>query len=103
MPAEMNRAEAYIMQTLHELARDWDYDEPITANTGLFGQLGLESLDAVILATAIQEHYGCQMPFPKLFADVGERQQDLTVGQLIEFVERHAGGAPAAHANGSGH
>jgi acyl carrier protein len=102
----MNQVETYIMKTLGELSRDWDYSDPITANTGLFTQLGLESLDAVILATSIQEHYQCAMPFPQLFAEVGERQEDLTVGELIDFVQRHVPGQTAVNgftANGSAH
>ena len=102
----MNQVEDYIMKTLGDVSRDWDYSDPITAGTGLFTQLGLESLDAVILATSIQDHYKCEMPFSTLFAEIGESQRDLTVGELIAFVEKHvaagrAGGGAAT--NGSSH
>lgn len=86
---------SYVLQTLEELSRDWDYSSEITENTGLFGDLGFESLDAVVLGTAIQEHYRCVMPFAELLADVGQRQvRELTIGELVSFVETHttAGG-----------
>jgi acyl carrier protein len=89
MQSNVPDVQAYILSTIDELSRDWDYSEPVTTETGLFAQLGLESLDAVILATSIQEHYGTQMPFAQLFAEVGERQRDLTIGELVEFVQPH--------------
>jgi acyl carrier protein len=61
----------------------------------LFTELGLESLDAVVLGTAIQEHYQVQMPFAELLADIGEKQRDLSIAELADFVSQHLnGGAP---------
>jgi acyl carrier protein len=82
--------EAHLLKLLEELSRDWDYGVAIGAGTGLFGDLGYESLDAVILGTAIQEHYDRAMPFAELLADVGQRPvRELTVGELIAFIEAH--------------
>ena len=80
--------EAYVVKLLQDLARDWDYSEAIGTETGLFSQFGMESLDAVVLGTAIQEHYDRPMPFAELLADVGQRQvRELTVGELVSFIE----------------
>jgi acyl carrier protein len=42
----------------------------------LFTGLGLESLDGVVLGTAIQEYYRVRMPFAELLADIGEKRRD---------------------------
>ena len=93
-----SRAEilSYILHTLGELSRDWDLARPIEPNSRLFGELGFQSLDAVILATAIQEHYRCQMPFASLLADIGREQRDLSVAELVEFVAGHVGAPSGA-------
>jgi acyl carrier protein len=84
--------EGYVLKVLQELADDWDYSSAVGPATGLFRDLGFESLDAVVLGTAIQEHYQCVMPFAELLADVGQREvRDLTVGELVTFVETHLG------------
>ena len=82
--------ETYLLETLEALARDWEYSEKVGPGTGLFSDLGFESLDAVVLGTAIQEHYDRPMPFAELLADVGQREvRELTVGELVSFVETH--------------
>jgi acyl carrier protein len=61
----------------------------------LFTGLGLESLDAVVLGTAIQEHYRIQMPFAELLADIGEKRRDLSIAELADFVNQHVNAAAA--------
>jgi acyl carrier protein len=79
----------YVSQLLRDLGRDWDYQDAITGETLLFRELGFESLDIVVLGTAVQEHYGCQMPFAELFTDIGNRgTRDLSVAELVAFVYR---------------
>jgi len=55
--------------------------------------LGFESLDAVILGTSIQEHYQTQMPFAELLSEIGQQQRDLSINELVDFVDRHLGPA----------
>ena len=86
---------AYVLQLLQDLSHDWEYSDAITEDTGLFTELGFESLDAVVLGTAIQEHYQRTMPFAELLADIGQREvRELTVSELVAFIETHL--APAA-------
>lgn len=80
---------AYVLQLLQELSRDWEYSKEITGETGLFADLGFESLDAVVLGTAIQEHYQRMMPFAELLADVGRAGRDLSLGELVTFISTH--------------
>ncbi len=84
----------YVLQTVQGLCQDWDYEEPVGPESLLFTQLGLESLDAVVLGTAIQEHYQVQMPFAELLAEIGEKQCDLSINELADFVHRHSNGTP---------
>ncbi len=81
----------YLMRTMRDLTQDWDYAEPVSAESLLFTEVGLESLDAVILGTAIQEHYQTPMPFAELLAEIGEQQRDLTINELVDFVDLHLG------------
>jgi acyl carrier protein len=64
---------AYVLKTVQDLCQDWDYADPVGPESLLFTGLGMESLDAVVLCTAIQDHYRIQMPFAELLADMSGR------------------------------
>ncbi len=56
--------------------------------TQFFSDLGLASIDAVVLSEAIQEHYGQLLPFDQLMAEIGRRtHRDLSIGELIAFIK----------------
>jgi len=77
----------YVLNSLSDLSQDWDYSEPISQETLLFSQMGLDSLDLVVLGTGMQEHYGMQMPFAEFLSEIGERgQRDVPVGELVDFI-----------------
>jgi acyl carrier protein len=82
----------YVLETVQALCQDWDYEDAVGPESLLFTQLGLESLDAVVLCTAIQEHYRVQMPFAELLAEIGEKQRDLSIEGLADFVSQHLNG-----------
>jgi len=83
----------YVLRTIEELSRDWDYSRPVGPESLLFTELGLESLDVVVLGTAIQEHYKFQMPLAELLADVGQRERrDLSIAELVDFADRYLNG-----------
>jgi acyl carrier protein len=85
-----------VIDLLKQLARDWEYSGEITPDTFLFADLGFESIDAVILASFVQEHYGRPFPFPQLLADIGQRDvKDLRISELVGFIHEHLKGAPA--------
>jgi acyl carrier protein len=88
----------YVLQTVESLCQDWDYADPVGPESLLFTRLGFESLDAVVLCTAIQEHYQTPMPFAELLADIGQKQRDLSILELAGFVHQHLNGAvPRPH------
>ena len=82
----------YLLQKMGELTEDWDYPDPVRPESLLFTELGFESLDAVVLCTAIQEHYQTPMPFAELLAEIGQQQRDLSIKELADFVDTHLGG-----------
>ncbi len=86
----------YLLQKMGELTEDWDYPDPVRAESLLFTELGFESLDAVVLCTAIQEHYQTPMPFAELLAEIGQQQRDLSIDELTDFVDTHLGGPAGA-------
>jgi acyl carrier protein len=85
----------YVLQMVQGLCQDWDYADPVSPDSLLFTGLGLESLDAVVLGTAIQDHYHVQMPFAELLADIGEKRRDLSIAELADFVYQHLSAAAA--------
>ena len=46
---------------------------PIDPTTRFFADLGLASIDAVVLGEAIQQRSGRRIPFDQLLADLGRR------------------------------
>jgi acyl carrier protein len=61
----------------------------IDEGTRFFSDLGLASIDAVVLSEAIQEHYGRPLPFHDLMAEIGRRtDRDLSIGDLVSFIEK---------------
>jgi acyl carrier protein len=91
MKAQREETLEYVLGILQEVSRDWDYSSPVNASSLLFTELGFESLDAVVLATKIQEHYDRHMPFAELFAELGQTQRDLSIGELVDFVNKSLG------------
>ncbi|MBX3413402.1 MAG: acyl carrier protein [Pirellulales bacterium] len=67
-----------------------EYPEAITPETRFFGDLGFRSIDAVVLGEMLEKHFGGSLPFHELLAVVNATgEQDLTVGQIVAFLERH--------------
>lgn len=79
-----------VFALLQQLANDWEYDGEIGLETYLFSELGLQSLDVVILGNTLQEHFGQPIPFADLLADIGRRSfNDSTVSEWIDFTHTH--------------
>jgi acyl carrier protein len=55
--------------------------------TRFFADLGLASIDAVVLSERLQEHYSRPLPFSELMAEIGRRtERDLSIGELVAFL-----------------
>jgi acyl carrier protein len=64
----------------------------VAEETRLFADLGLASIDAVVLSEALQNHYDRPLPFHELMAELGRRTaRDLSIGELVAFLGQHLG------------
>ena len=80
-----------VLEMLTELSGDWEYDGDITPDTFFLADLGLESLDIVVLGTLIQQRYG-RLPYAEYLEELGQRpveERDITVAELVAFVCAH--------------
>lgn len=85
--------EAEILDDLARVFADFqgrEYSGPIGPETRFFADLGLASIDAVVLGETLQDRYGRPLPFGELMADLGRREdRDLTLGELATFLAQH--------------
>jgi acyl carrier protein len=87
---------ADMLELLDELKGDWEYTGTIGPGTYFIADLGLESLEIVVLATMIQQRYG-RLPFPAFFDEIGQRpveERDVSVAELVAFVCEHRRAIP---------
>jgi acyl carrier protein len=95
-----DRVLAEVLELLDELSGDWEYDGRIEPTTRFLRDLGLESLDLVVLGTMLQQRYG-RLPFTEYYAEIGRRpveERDVTVAELVEFISVNRVAAPVAGA-----
>ncbi|MBV9503591.1 MAG: acyl carrier protein [Acidobacteriia bacterium] len=79
-----------LIDLLQDAREDWDHSLVITDQTGIFNELGFESIDAVGLSSALEGHFGQSLPFPEFMAQAKEQNlKDITVGQLLDFLMLH--------------
>jgi acyl carrier protein len=85
--------ETAILHQLRGIFREGLGLDPLTSiepETRFFADLGLASIDAVVLGEEIQSHFGKALPYDRLMAEIGARsQRDLTIDELIQFLKRH--------------
>jgi acyl carrier protein len=81
-----------VVQILTDMTGDWDLglQGGIDRDTKLMHDLAFESIDIVELVVAIEEKFGTRkIPFEKLLMVDGRYVDDLSVGQIAEFVADH--------------
>lgn len=90
------RSTAAILADLDAVARgtfpDRDFPPP-HADTRVFTELGLASIDVVVLAEQVEAHYGRPLPFGPFLARLRDaKADDFTLGELAAFLQPHVGG-----------
>src|SRR2546422_3247277 len=74
----------HLMNLLKELREDWEYSEELTEQTGIFHDLGFESIDAVALGAAIEEHFNQSLPFAEFLTRAREQEfDDISIAHLL--------------------
>jgi acyl carrier protein len=88
-------SESEILDDLARILADFqgrEYSGAIGPETRFFADLGLASIDAIVLGESLQEFYGRPLPFGDLMAGLGTRSdRDLPMGMLASFLARHLG------------
>jgi acyl carrier protein len=88
-----------LIRILQSAREDWDSSMVVTESTGIFRDLGLESIDAVGLGSALEDHFGTLLPFPAFMAKAREAQvQDITIAMLLDFLEKNVNTPEASRA-----
>ena len=69
---------------------DRDFPEPVGLSTRVFGDLGLASIELVVLAERLDAYFGRRLPFGTFLKGLRDRgAEDLEVGQLVAFLQQH--------------
>ena len=79
----------HLIAILKDFTQDWDneFEGAMTPATKLLGDLGFESIDIIQLGVAIEEEIGKRkLPFDKLLMKDGRYVDDLSIGQIAEFL-----------------
>jgi acyl carrier protein len=74
---------------LKDFTQDWDseYEGAYGRDTTLLGELGFESIDIIQFIVAIEEDLGIsKTPFDKLLMNDGRYVDDLSIGQIADFL-----------------
>ena len=83
-----------VLAALDEVVRrtfpDRDFPDTVELSMGAFGDLGLASIDLVVLAERLDAHFGRRLPFGTFLKGLRERgANDLELGELVAFLQQH--------------
>lgn len=90
--------EKTLIHIVVDLTQDWgvELDQPVSRDTLLVGDMEFASVDIIQLMVAIEEHYNRpKMGFQDLLMNDGSYVDDLSIGQVIDFVHAKLTGVPA--------
>jgi acyl carrier protein len=70
---------------------DRDIDAAAGPDTKIFRDLGLASIELIVLGERLEQFYSKKLPFGPFLADLRNRgADDLELGELVSFLMRHA-------------
>jgi len=59
--------------------------------TRVLADLGLSSIELVVLGERLEQYYGRKLPYGQFLAGLRARgAEDLTLDELVKFLQRHA-------------
>lgn len=83
-PAILAELTTVMQQTFPER----DPPEDIGPDTRILADLGLVSIDVIVLAEKLEEHFGQKLGFPQFLASLRARNaDDITLGELVAFLQ----------------
>ncbi len=81
---------AALAEVVRQTFPDRDFPEPVDLSTRVFGDLGLASIELVVLAERLDAHFGRRLPFGTFLKGLRDRgAEDLEVGELVAFLQKH--------------
>ena len=81
-----------LARVVRETFPDRDFPDPVEPGTRVFGDLGLASIELVVLAERLDAHFGRRLPFGTFLKGLRDRgADDLEVGELVAFLQEHTG------------
>ncbi len=88
MLIELN-VENRLKAVLEDFIEDWGLDEPIERATTLVEDLGFDSIDVIQFIVAIETAFEQRnLGFHELIMKDGRYVDDLSLGEMVEFVEQ---------------
>jgi acyl carrier protein len=81
---------ADLAEVVRQTFPDRDFPEPVERSTRVFGDLGLASIEMVVLAERLDAYFGRRLPFGTFLKGLRDRgAEDLEVGELVAFLQKH--------------
>jgi acyl carrier protein len=69
---------------------DRDFPDAVDSSTRVFADLGLASIDIVVLSEQLDAHFGRRLPFGLFLKGLRDRgEEDLELGELVAFLQQH--------------
>ena len=69
---------------------DRDFPGPVTPDTRVFADLGLASIDLVVLGEKLEQYYGRRLPFGTFLKGLRDRgADDIALGELVTFLQQN--------------
>jgi acyl carrier protein len=81
---------AELAEVVRQTFPDRDFPDAVDLSTRVFGDLGLASIELVVLAERLDAHFGRRLPFGPFLKGLRDRgAEDLEVGELVAFLQQH--------------
>jgi acyl carrier protein len=82
-----------ILRDLDQIVRrtfpDRECSDQVGPQTRFFADLGMASIDAIVLAEQMERHYRRQLPFNTFLAQLRQRgATDFELGELVAFLQQ---------------
>jgi len=75
---------------VRETFPDRDFPDPVETSTRVFADLGLASIELIVLAERLDAHFNQKLPFGKFLKGLRDRgADDIAVGELVAFLQQH--------------
>lgn len=89
MQVSTSQIKSTIINLIEQVAQDWepDLDGPIDSDVKLVQDLGFASIDFIQLVVSVEDEFKQKLGFHDLLMNGGEYVEDLSVAQLVNFVE----------------